>query len=142
MKRSAGITALVLTVYALTTTSATSASPQRLPPEIERLIQAVDLDGFSAGKCLALLPDPEKARIEAGRHKFDQRPSETTRPLFDQVYYGAIGRGLADAERQTPDAEVCDMLRSNAAESLAEKAAAIAAFEGSLPKELQRDGGH
>lgn len=138
MLSSAMTAALALAAFALTVTSAPSASFERFPPETERLIQAVDLDGFSAGKCLALLPDAERARIEAGQRKFDQRPSGTTRPLLDQVYYGAVGRGLVDAERQAPDAAFCETLRSDAAESLSDKAAAIAAFEASLPKELQR----
>ncbi|MFN7108376.1 MAG: hypothetical protein ACK4MY_09160 [Brevundimonas sp.] len=142
MKRSAVTAALALAGCVLTNTTAMSASLERFPSEIERLIVAVDLDGFTSGKCLALLPDSDRARIEAGQRKFDERPPGTTAPLLDQVYYGAVGRGVIDAEREAPDAELCEMMRSDAAESLADKAAAIATFEASLPKELQREEEH
>jgi len=122
------------------------ASPQaeptegakRYPPEQERLILAIDLDGFSSGRCWKYLSVAEQDEIEAGQARFDARPTGRPGPVLDQVFYGAVGRGVLDASRSAPDPELCAVLREKAIEGVTREAEAIRNFEDALPPELRR----
>lgn len=122
------------------------ASPQatppdaskRFPPEQERLIMAIDLDGFSSGRCWKFLSVGEQDEIEAGQARFDARPVGSPGPILDQVFYGAVGRGVLDASRSSPDPELCAALREKAVEGVMRQAEAIRNFEDGLPPELRR----
>lgn len=124
----------MLTLLALLTLT---SAQERFPPEVERAIMAVDLDGFSTGKCWDFLPPEVRDIVSEGQARFDARPPRP-RPVLDQVFYGAVVRGKADALRNPPDSEHCEFLRQGAAEGLAEQDDALGAFEASLHPSLQR----
>lgn len=104
---------------------------RRATPEMERAFAPTDFYGFTAGSCAAYLTQDERDRLQAGLVQFNE--NQKALPVFDQVLFGAYGRGLKDSHLSNRTEDYCVAALSSATARLEDAADVIAAVEASFP---------
>ncbi len=103
----------------------------RAPAEMERAFAPVDFFGFTAGSCAQYLSAEERARLEEGLVQFKE--NQKTLPVFDQILFGAYGRGRKDSPSSNWTEDYCLAALASVRTRLEEAADLISTVEASFP---------
>jgi len=109
-----------------------------VPADQQSALFAMDFDGYSAGRCLALLPTQERVELNAARARYADRASGNPAPLLDQIFQSGFTRGQIETQDELPDPDACGTMRENAPIALADLSSELADFEAALPVPLRR----